>query len=163
MIILGGAIVVAIMIFGEIVGRSGVGGEGGSDRPDFYWTIVNNSNETIFTVLQQGDRATGVIEPGDPELPEGNFSVAFPAGEDVQFREGWAVAGDTSPGGCYNGQDRWVVRSRSGDLDSSWIGSPVNDVVEDLEVLWHIDGSMCTDQENLVWEYNGGPTATEQG
>lgn len=134
--------------------------EGGGARPEFYWTIVNNSDKPIFTVLQQGDRATGVIEPGDPELPEGNFSAVIPAGEDVQFQEGRAVAGDTAPGGCFSGQDRWVVRSRSGDTEGFRVRSPVEGIVEDLEVLWYVSGGTCTDQDELIWEYDGDPTAT---
>ena len=127
---------------------------------DFEWIVVNNSDESIFIVIQRADRDTGVTPAADPAHPNGVIMMTVLPGERGGTGVGNKVVGDT-PGGCFDGTGRWVVRSRSGQTTIPW-NTPVDEYLNDLEVLTYTGSrSICTTQDEVVWVFNGTPTTTD--
>lgn len=137
-----------------VIPESGIGLEGGGSDPDFVWAVVNNSNESIFIVVQRADHATGVVAAADPHRPAGIITQTVAPGERGGLQIGNKQQGDI-PGGCFDGIGRWVVRSRSG-LSTIPLNAPVDDYLSDLDVLTFAGtSSTCTTQGEVVWVYEG--------
>lgn len=141
---------VIVTIVGITTSCDGLGGEGGAG-PKFYWVIVNDSDENIFSVSSQRDE-NGVPLPATPDQVSGNFGGTILAGETAYLGQGSASIGDAD-GGCFNGQHGWIVRSRSGSGYAP--RTPIDEFQDDLEILTYMPPLTCTDQEELVWEYSG--------
>lgn len=116
------------------------------------WFGDENTSPARFEVVvsNQSDRdiyfAFG--ESGDTE-PTGRFETVFP-GEEFSLGFGVAAVGD-EPGGCFT-QPVWVLTSRSG---QSYRQGDISEYADDFEVIRHFGTGECTDQEQIVVEYDG--------
>lgn len=109
----------------------------------FELVIRNDSNEVIYLV-------TG--SPGPPDVVAGEpFSIA--PGDSDTVNVGGAEAKGDPPGGCFENEQVWVIRSRSGTEYLS--ADDVAAQPADVEVLKFFPPDTCTDQEVLEYVWSG--------
>ena len=109
----------------------------------FELAIRNDSNEVTYLVIGS---------PGPPDVVAGEpFSIA--PGDSDTVNVGGAEAKVDPPGGCFENEQVWVIRSRSGTeyvFADDLAAQPA-----DVEVLKFFPPETCTDQEVLEYVWSG--------
>ena len=105
----------------------------------FEVVVANHSDQPVYHVF--GD--------ADADEPTGRFS-ATRSEEASTIRIGVAKVGD-DPGGCFD-NNLWVLTSRSG---QSFRQGDISEYAGDLEVIRHFSPGECTEQEQIIVEYDG--------
>jgi hypothetical protein len=114
------------------------GDENTAPRP-FEVVVVNNSDQPIYHVFGEADATE----------PEGRFSATRPEEESV-IGIGVAKVGDEL-GGCFD-DNLWLVVSRSGER---YRQGDISEYADDLDIIRHFSPGECTDQEQIIVEYDG--------
>lgn len=106
----------------------------------FEVLVANGTDQPIYFTSTQPD----VTEPS------GRFS-AIRAGEERAIGIGVAAVGD-EPGGCFD-DHLWLFRTLS---DQEYRqGTDISDHLDDVEIVGHFPAGDCTDEEQIVVEYDG--------
>lgn len=101
--------------------------------------VANQSGRPIYYAF--GD--------SDPDEPTGRFETVFP-GEEFSLGFGVAAIGD-EPGGCFK-QALWVLTDRTG---QTYEQGDISEYADDYEIIRHFSSGECTDQEQIIVEYDG--------
>ena len=139
----------AVLVMGGVT--AGCLGEHANETGNkaFAFEIVNNSDEPIYYVINTR-REDGRRLEVQPDDPVGNY-FAVAAGDATTVGQGGPATVDQPDGGCFRGQQQWVVLA---DTPPESTEGDVTDLGA-IEVLTYLEPGACTDQERIVWEYNG--------
>ena len=114
------------------------GDENSAPRP-FDVVITNDSNDPIYYAFGSADAAQ----------PSGRFETVYP-GESFSLGRGSFESRD-QVGGCFR-RPLWVLTSRSGQIYQQ---GDISEYADDLEIIRHFSPGECTDQEQIIVEYDG--------
>jgi hypothetical protein len=115
-------------------------GDENSAPSPFEVLVVNESGEPLYFTTTEPE----VTEPG------GRFS-AVRSGEEVSIGMGRFGVEDR-PGGCFD-KHLWFFRSVSNRPYPQ--GTDISEHLDDIELVGHFLPGECTDQEQIIFEYDG--------
>jgi hypothetical protein len=115
-------------------------GDENSSPEQFEVVVINNSDEPVYSVHS----------PPEATAPTGAIG-AVRVGEERSIGIGVAAIGD-EPGGCFDSH-LWLLRSRTGRTYPQ--ADEVSDYADEFEVIRHFAPDECTDQEQIIVEYDG--------